>query len=83
LNKSNSFFVFSIIMTNIIGALPPNGQGGVFNAGGPGAIGMLSSSSDFLEWMNQTIVPALFQDAVCGDGSCDADEQAAVNRFGW
>jgi hypothetical protein len=76
-------FVPSFIMTNIIGALPTNGQGGVFNAGGPGGVGMLTDSSEFLQWMSQTIVPALFQDAVCGDGKCDADEQAALGRFGW
>ena len=70
-------------MANVIGSLPTNGQGGVFNAGGPGAIGILGSSNDLLQWLNQTIVPALFQDAVCGDGQCDADEQAAVGRFGW
>ena len=73
----------SIIMTNILGSLPTNGQGSIFNAGGPGGTGLLTSSNDFLQWMSQTIVPALFQDAVCGDGSCDADEQAAVGRFGW
>ena len=70
-------------MTSILGSLPTNGQGSVFNAGGPGAIGILASSDDLLEWLNQTIVPALFQDAVCGDGHCDADELAAVGRFGW
>jgi hypothetical protein len=75
--------VGSIIMTNILGSLPTNGQGGVFNAGGPGAVGMLTSSSEVLQWLSETIVPALFQDAVCGDGKCDADEQAAVGRFGW
>ncbi len=70
-------------MSDIIAALPTNGQGGFFNAGGPGASGMLTSSSQLLQWLSQTIIPALFQDAICGDGQCNADEMPGVGRFGW
>ena len=73
----------SVTMSNIMESLPINGQGGFFNSGGPGSTGLLTSSSQLLDWLSQTIVPALFQDAVCGDGKCDADEQPAVGRFGW
>jgi hypothetical protein len=70
-------------MSDIMASLPVNGQGGFFNAGGPGAIGLLTSSDQLIAWLSQTIVPALFQDAVCGDGQCDADEEPGIGRFGW
>ncbi len=70
-------------MSNIMAYLPVNGQGGFFNAGGAGAIGLLTSSDQLIAWLSQTIVPALFQDAVCGDGQCDADEDPGLGRFGW
>jgi hypothetical protein len=63
-------------------SLPTNGQGGYFNAGGPGATGILSSSDDVIAWL-QEIIPTIFSDAVCGDGSCDADEKQGLGRFGW
>ena len=47
-DEGNDSFVLSVIMTNIIGTLPTNGQGGVFNAGNPGGIGMLGTTNDFL-----------------------------------
>ena len=64
-------------------SLPTNGQGGFFNAGGPGSSGMLASPDQLLQWMGQSVVPSLFQDSVCGDGQCDADEQRGFGRFGW
>jgi hypothetical protein len=70
-------------MSDIMASLPTNGQGGFFNAGGPGATGLLTSSDQLIDWLSQTIVPALFQDAVCGDGQCDADEDSGLGRFGW
>ncbi len=73
----------SVTMSNIMGSLPTNGQGGFFNAGGPGSTGRLTASNQVLQWLGETLVPALFQDAMCGDGQCDADEQPAVGRFGW
>ena len=74
--------VLSVIMSRIMGSLPTNGQGGYFNAGGPGASGLLGSSSDIIAWL-QGIIPTIFPDAICGDGSCDADEQQGLGRFGW
>lgn len=73
----------SIVLSNIMAALPTNGQFGYLNSPGPGASGMLTSPDQLLQWISETIVPALYQDAVCGDGNCDADEQPAVGRFGW
>jgi hypothetical protein len=73
---------YSVIMSNIMGSLPTYGQGGYFNAGGPGANGLLSSSSDIVSWL-QGIVQTIFPDAICGDGSCEADEQQGLGRFGW
>jgi hypothetical protein len=70
-------------MSDIMASLPANGQGGFFNAGGPGSTGLLTSSDQLIEWLSQTIVPTLFQDAVCGDGKCDADEDPGIGRFGW
>jgi hypothetical protein len=73
----------SVIMSDIMASLPVNGQGGFFNAGGPGANGLLTSSDQLFDWLGQTILPALFKDAVCGDGQCDADEEPSIGRFGW
>ena len=73
----------SILLSNVVESLPTTGQGSVFNSGGPGATGMLASSSDLLSWFSQTLVPTLFQDAVCGDGQCDFDESRGLGRFGW
>ncbi len=70
-------------MSDIMASLPANGQGDVFNAGGSGASGLLTSSDQLIQWLSQTIVPALFQDAICGDGQCDADEDSGLGRFGW
>jgi hypothetical protein len=70
-------------MSDIMASLPTNGQGGFFNAGGPGSNGMLASSDQLLQWMGQVVVPSLFQDPVCGDGQCDADEEPGLGRFGW
>ncbi len=64
-------------------SLPTNGQGGFFNAGGPGSKGMLASSNQLMQWISEVVVPSLFQDSACGDGQCDADEQPELGRFGW
>ncbi len=64
-------------------SLPTDGQGGFFNAGGPGSSGMLASSDQLLQWIGQAVVPSLFHDSVCGDGQCDADEKPGFGRFGW
>ncbi len=63
-------------------SLPTYGQGGYFNAPGPGASGLLGSSNDIVSWL-QGIIPTIFPDPICGDGSCDADELQGLGRFGW
>mmetsp|Transcript_77835 Transcript_77835/g.209772 ORF Transcript_77835/g.209772 Transcript_77835/m.209772 type:complete len:190 (-) Transcript_77835:822-1391(-) len=72
----------SILMGNIMMSLPQNGQVGFFNAAGAGSTGMFTDPGQIVNWLGQTIIPALFQDPVCGDGSCDADEEASIGRFG-
>ncbi len=71
-------------MSSIMDSLPMHGAGGPFNGGGPGSTGLLSSNEEFYQWLNESVISALFVDSVCGDGHCDVpDETPAVGRFGW
>ncbi len=65
-------------------SLPLSGSGLFSNGGGPGSTGLLSSNENLLTWLGDTVIPVLFQDAVCGDGKCDApEEEKGYGRFGW
>ncbi len=64
--------------------LPANGAGSwVGNGATPLASGLLTVD-DIYSWLGDTVLPTLFQDAVCGDGVCDEQqEEKGVGRFGW
>ncbi len=65
-------------------SLPLSGSGLVANGGGPGSVGLLSSNENLLSWLSESVLPVLFQDAVCGDGKCEPpEEDKGYGRFGW
>jgi hypothetical protein len=65
-------------------SLPLSGSGLFSNGGGPGSTGLLSSNENLLTWLGESVIPVLFQDAVCGDGKCESpEEEKGYGRFGW
>ena len=72
-------------MSNIMGTIPINGAHSSFlNGGGPGSNGLLSTNNDLYNWMRNSVLAVVFQDAICGDGICSSpEEMTAVGRFGW
>jgi hypothetical protein len=72
-------------MSNIMSSIPTNGaQSSFLNGGGPGSTGILSTSEDFYTWLDRSVLSAVFQDEICGDGVCDSpEEQPGLGRFGW
>jgi hypothetical protein len=71
-------------MSNLMLSLPLSGSGLFSNGGGPGSTGLLSSNENLLTWLGESVIPVLFQDAVCGDGKCEApEEEKGYGRFGW
>ena len=66
-------------------SLPTRGAGSsIFHGSVPGAIGLLDTNEDFCTWLNSTLLAVLYQDAVCGDGTCQSPEEVpGVGRFGW
>eukprot|EP00291_Cryptomonas_curvata_P001420 CAMPEP_0172199636 /NCGR_PEP_ID=MMETSP1050-20130122/28808_1 /TAXON_ID=233186 /ORGANISM="Cryptomonas curvata, Strain CCAP979/52" /LENGTH=341 /DNA_ID=CAMNT_0012876701 /DNA_START=10 /DNA_END=1032 /DNA_ORIENTATION=+ len=73
----------SVIMSNLMLSLPLSGSGLFSNGGGPGSTGLLSSNENLLTWLGESVIPVLFQDAVCGDGKCEApEEEKGYGRFG-
>ena len=51
----------SIIMSDIMSALPISGSGFWSNGGGPGSTGILSSNSEIFDWLGQVVLPSIFQ----------------------
>jgi hypothetical protein len=77
-------FYASVIMSNLMLSLPLSGSGLFSNGGGPGSTGLLSTNENLLTWLGESVIPVLFQDAVCGDGKCEApEEEKGYGRFGW
>ncbi len=71
-------------MSDLMLSLPLSGSGLFSNGGGPGSTGLLSSNENLLTWLGESVIPVLFQDAVCGDGKCeDPEEEKGYGRFGW
>ncbi len=71
-------------MGKVMTSLPANGAGSwVGNGAIPLASGLLTVD-DIYSWLGDTVLPSLFQDAVCGDGVCDEQqEEKGIGRFGW
>ncbi len=71
-------------MSKIMTTLPANGAGSwVGNGAVPLANGILGTE-DIYSWLGDVILPAVFQDAVCGDGICDErQEEKGIGQFGW
>ena len=61
----NLILIFSVIMSDVMGALPLGGSGFWSNGGGPGSTGVLSSNEDFLSWLGNIVLPVLFQVVEC------------------
>jgi hypothetical protein len=74
----------SAFMSKIMTTLPANGAGSwVGNGAVPLANGILGTE-DIYSWLGDVILPAVFQDAVCGDGICDErQEEKGIGQFGW
>jgi hypothetical protein len=70
-------------MSDLMLSLPLSGSGLFSNGGGPGSTGLLSSKENLLAWLGESVIPVLFQDAVCGDGKCEDSEEKGYGRFGW
>ncbi len=71
-------------MSKIITTLPANGAGSwIGNGAVPLANGILDTE-DIYTWLGDVILPSIFQDAVCGDGTCDElQEEKGIGQFGW
>ena len=70
------------ILMNLIAELPRTGMGGYMNEG-RSAKGLVKDIDEFYSWFDKTIIKPVFQDAVCGDGRCDAPEEfPGFGRFG-
>ncbi len=83
-NVTDKKFLGSVIMSNLMLSLPLSGSGLFSNGGGPGSTGLLSSNENFLTWLGESVIPVIFQDAVCGDGKCESpEEEMGYGRFGW
>ena len=66
----------SVIMSNIMGNIPTYGAHSSFlNGGGPGSNGLLSTNDDFYNWIRNSVIAVVFQDATCGDGICSSLEE--------
>ncbi|EKX32346.1 hypothetical protein GUITHDRAFT_121487 [Guillardia theta CCMP2712] len=76
------FAIESSLLDFLIGDLPTYLSGGFMNSG-VGATGYIRNNDDLYSWLQQSILPSVFQDPVCGDGVCDSPaEYPGFGRFG-
>ncbi|EKX32347.1 hypothetical protein GUITHDRAFT_121488 [Guillardia theta CCMP2712] len=76
------YVIESSLLDALVDDLPSMRSGGFMNSG-VGATGYIRNNDDLYSWLQQSILPSVFQDPVCGDGVCDSPaEYPGFGRFG-
>jgi hypothetical protein len=77
-----SYQVEAALLAKLLANLPETGKIGYFNEG-RSSVGMVSSIDEFYHWFQESIIQNIFQDPICGDGTCDDPQEfPGFGRFG-